>query len=337
MPPPSTTFQLYTDKTKSLIKGAATNAKWDHKLCVMCKEKKKITKPHIFGGLFFLTIVVFAAIYAIFSSTIVGVSNILDALYFSIVTITTLGFGDIVPAGTAGRVLVCVEAVAGVVFIGLFLNAISESQAHKVDENEKKRTKKERKDNARAKLRQYYIFLKSIMERYLIEAYAVTTPINKRMFPEDILHHKFQFSFNDMSDLYKASLLLYDPPYKPVIAIFFELQDKLYAELRRMVSDVDISYWPQLEAYVHSFLKECNDFGFKGSILSFAHTTQNNEMEFLSNLIKEHEGDLHMLPSNAINQFIALYDMLKANIELVQQMVDEMKKNSEIELHQQDL
>ena len=27
------------------------------------------------------------------------------------------------------------------------------------------------------------------MERYLIEAYAVTTPVAKRKFPEDVLHH----------------------------------------------------------------------------------------------------------------------------------------------------
>jgi hypothetical protein len=46
-------------------------------------------------------------------------------LYFSAVTITTLGFGDIVPVTTESRLLVTAEAVAGVVFIGLFLNAIA--------------------------------------------------------------------------------------------------------------------------------------------------------------------------------------------------------------------
>lgn len=291
----------------------------------------KITKPQKYGCAFFATIVVFAAIYAIWPSTITGIKDALDALYFSIVTITTLGFGDIVPSCPTGKVLVCIEAILGAVFIGLFLNAISESQARQVDENEKNRTKAERKGNAQAKLRQYYIFLKSIMERYLIEAYAVTTPVAKRKFPEDVLHHQFQFSFNDMSDLYKTSLLLYDPPYTPVIAIFLELQDKLYSELRRMVSDVDISYWPQLETYVHSFLKECNDFGFKGSILSCAHTTLNNkDAEFLSKLIKDHEGELKALPSNAINQFIALYVMLKKNIAFVQMIAEEMKLCSEI-------
>jgi hypothetical protein len=46
-------------------------------------------------------------------------------LYFSMVTATTLGFGDIAPTTTITRLLVGDEAVLGVVFVGLFLNALS--------------------------------------------------------------------------------------------------------------------------------------------------------------------------------------------------------------------
>ena len=46
--------------------------------------------------------------------------------YFSAITITTLGFGDITPVTTEARVLVAIEAVVGVVIIGLFLNAVAQ-------------------------------------------------------------------------------------------------------------------------------------------------------------------------------------------------------------------
>jgi ion channel len=46
--------------------------------------------------------------------------------YFSAITITTLGFGDITPVTTEARVLVGTEAVLGVVIIGLFLNAVAQ-------------------------------------------------------------------------------------------------------------------------------------------------------------------------------------------------------------------
>jgi hypothetical protein len=45
--------------------------------------------------------------------------------YFSAITITTLGFGDITPITSAARLLVGIEAVLGVVVVGLFLNAIA--------------------------------------------------------------------------------------------------------------------------------------------------------------------------------------------------------------------
>jgi len=41
----------------------------------------------------------------------------IDAVYFSIVTIMTVGYGDFVPCGTAGRLLVIAELAAGVVFV----------------------------------------------------------------------------------------------------------------------------------------------------------------------------------------------------------------------------
>lgn len=44
--------------------------------------------------------------------------------YFSTVTITTLGFGDIVPITRSSRLLVSSESILGVIFIGLFLNAL---------------------------------------------------------------------------------------------------------------------------------------------------------------------------------------------------------------------
>jgi len=46
-------------------------------------------------------------------------------LYFSSTTITTLGLGDLTPVSATARELVGLEAVAGIVVIGLFLNALA--------------------------------------------------------------------------------------------------------------------------------------------------------------------------------------------------------------------
>ena len=50
--------------------------------------------------------------------------SFLDFMYFSVVTITTLGYGDILPNSTLVRVLVMIESVSGVVIMGMFASCI---------------------------------------------------------------------------------------------------------------------------------------------------------------------------------------------------------------------
>jgi hypothetical protein len=51
--------------------------------------------------------------------------SFLDYLYFSIVTITTLGYGDMTPITNYSRFLVGLESILGIIVIGLFLNSLS--------------------------------------------------------------------------------------------------------------------------------------------------------------------------------------------------------------------
>jgi len=45
-------------------------------------------------------------------------------LYFSAITITTIGYGDIYPISNIARLIVSFEAISGVILVGLFLNAV---------------------------------------------------------------------------------------------------------------------------------------------------------------------------------------------------------------------
>jgi voltage-gated potassium channel len=51
-----------------------------------------------------------------------------DALYFTLITSLTIGYGDIVPTTAAGRVLSILAGVVGVIFIGLIWSANSHFQ-----------------------------------------------------------------------------------------------------------------------------------------------------------------------------------------------------------------
>lgn len=59
---------------------------------------------------------------------------VLDWLYFSMVTITTLGYGEIVPNETPVRIFVASEALLGLFFLGMFLNQIAKNIAKDAEE-----------------------------------------------------------------------------------------------------------------------------------------------------------------------------------------------------------
>ena len=69
----------------------------------------------------------FAFLYGITDCLQYSVQNpclyqeIIDVVYFSFVTFTTLGLGDITPLTTLGKVLICLEAVIGAFMIAVFV------------------------------------------------------------------------------------------------------------------------------------------------------------------------------------------------------------------------
>jgi hypothetical protein len=63
----------------------------------------------------------YASVPGIFAEQI----TFLDSAYFSIITITTLGYGDLSPISNFGKVLAACEALLGVVLLGVFFLAVS--------------------------------------------------------------------------------------------------------------------------------------------------------------------------------------------------------------------
>lgn len=70
------------------------------------------------------TVLIFALLYGAFG-WVAPISGWFDYIYFSIVTITTLGYGDIHPVNVMGKLASSAEVVSGILLFGLFLNLLT--------------------------------------------------------------------------------------------------------------------------------------------------------------------------------------------------------------------
>jgi hypothetical protein len=97
-------------------------------------------------------ILIFSVVYWQFSSFLdISVGSFVEGLYFSVVTMTTLGFGDISPKSDIGRIVVSLQALSGVTLLGFFLNALSHARALEITANEN-RIAESRKEELRKSL-----------------------------------------------------------------------------------------------------------------------------------------------------------------------------------------
>lgn len=90
--------------------------------------------PKKIGIIYLLLIPLFGLIYWLFPFFWDKPLSPVESIYFSVVTITTLGYGEITPATDIARLLTAVESLSGIVFIGLFLNSL----AHQYSERQGK-------------------------------------------------------------------------------------------------------------------------------------------------------------------------------------------------------
>ena len=118
----------------------------------MAKLRKLLDlEPRCYAYAYMILAIVYAALFY-FARTALGLPDgWQNSIYLSVVTITTLGFGDITPSTELGKLVVSSEPFFGVVLLGLFLNALSHARNSEVIENEKE-VDRQRKEELRKSL-----------------------------------------------------------------------------------------------------------------------------------------------------------------------------------------
>lgn len=295
-------------------------------------HKVSNVRPIIWICVYLVNVPLFALFYSLLSP---GEFRIPDGgtgdfgawLYYSIVTLTTLGFGDYTPMGSGAQIITAVEVLCGLVVIGLFLNAVGamKSEIDVTSEIEKQRAVHNAAETA--KLKKTIPIVMHNLNRFLAYCYAVTTPYDKRDASES--EYDASFSFNDMRDLYRPSRLPIDHSYRPAVAGLRKCAESTSLYLDMLQNRVDLTLWPELLEDCFSFVARVQMFTDADNITIDSPGADGKRLP--EEQRKEHEHEVAKaiaewngapVPSegNPLNPYFELYDFIKKNAAIAEKI-----------------
>ncbi|MBL1386420.1 MAG: hypothetical protein COA35_017310, partial [Colwellia sp.] len=145
--------------------------------------------------------------------------SVIQSLYFSVVTITTLGFGDIAPVTDRSQIIVASEAI-----IGLFLNALWQYFASTIERQQSDAIAR----NLQLKNTREIILFYEYFETEIVEfrrAIGELTQTSSSLENQDNVELSFEFSC--LSGLYQSSRNTMSGINKPIIHLYYQKLDQL--------------------------------------------------------------------------------------------------------------
>ena len=281
-------------------------------------------RPRVYGLLYLSLIPIYAAFYYFFPSITGTERSFVECLYFSIVTITTLGYGDITPLGETGQLVTASESLFGVISIGLFLNAVASARTDRIREQQAERDAANYQESQRAKLNGHYGLMLPVIERY---RHAVTD-ITSRSAGNEPMRYNPDFELKDLKDLYKPTILLRERHLRPAVVGYFDALELLHKELSDLIKNVDLRCFPPIEGHTVQLVNAITSFDHSGAILSATQTRAGDKTlaEFAEEMMEQYQGDYVPQGSNLLDGYIALYHQIKVVMVVSTRMDNEIRR-----------
>ena len=288
-------------------------------------------RPVVWIGLYVCIIPIFALIYwalpdSQFRIPEGGTTNYGSWIYYSIVTITTLGFGDYTPAMPGAQAFTAIEVGLGLVIMGFFLNAVGSMKSEIDVESEIEKQKALHNAMETEKLQKSMPMVLHSLNIFLAYCYTVTTPIDKR--EKNDWNYNPGFLFSDLYDMFKPSGLPFDRTNLPAVERLMHSAAQTSLALDSLQQRIDLTLWPQLLEDCFSFVANFQmfsntDFMFRNPdriILSDSDGDDLSVEEKLSAKIKDWKPDDDTSLDTNLKAIEELYNFIKENAKTAMEL-----------------
>lgn len=238
-------------------------------------------------------------------------------LYYSIVTITTLGFGDYTPAHGWAQAFTAIEVGVGLVVMGLFLNSVGAMKSEIDVSNEVEKQRRAHFALEKEKLVNSIPLLLHNIDKFLQYCYAVTTPLKNRK--KSDVEYNPDFTFQDMADMFKPSGLEIDKTRIPAVDRLLKKAAQTSLSLDSLQSRVDMSLWPELLEDSFSFVADYQMFSSSDDLADHPDSLLSDQEkeadgkteEKLAEKISGWEGPVESALDNPLKPVAELYYFIK--------------------------
>ncbi|NBW96753.1 MAG: two pore domain potassium channel family protein [Planctomycetia bacterium] len=161
--------------------------------------------------------------------------TLLDAVYFSVITITTTGFGDITAHGGLAKLFVSLEATAGLAIAGLFLASLWRDFTLRVESAQESRLRHGARAVDLATLHISWQYVGSAIEHYRELSAAITSAPLRR---------------NGASPRPSVAA----GAARPLLDRYFDAEDRLESDLKYLLANAVVVEFPEVRTLLFTLL-----------------------------------------------------------------------------------
>lgn len=237
-------------------------------------------------------------------------------LYFSGVTIATIGYGDIYPKSDVARLLVFIEALLGVILVGYMTTRL-------YDFFKGIREAKLEKSNDKAKVVSSRMLLEPFIEKFFEDLSLMLMPLSSSK-------HEGAYTFNDLANMYKEHTphtigALLERPYVRFLDSCLRLSEMLQTILLR----VDTIKHPELGEKITECIASIERYDYLSAFNNKLKTGSVDELAYKTDIkmLRDYVGKPEFKDSNMINLYVSFWNMIQVvgnNLKWIEKYVDEL-------------